>query len=68
MVKILMNITMKSLRKSVAIVSSRYLFILRQVVRENIRYGRLDATDEEVIKAAKMANAHHFIMQLTRWI
>lgn len=33
-------------------------------IMENIRYGRLDATDEEVIEAAKSANAHHFIMTL----
>ena len=33
-------------------------------VMENIRYGRLDATDEEVIEAAKLANAHGFIMRL----
>ena len=33
-------------------------------VRENIRYGRLDATDEEVIQAAKTASAHSFIMRL----
>lgn len=33
-------------------------------VKENIRYGRLDATDEEVIAAAKLANAHSFIMKL----
>lgn len=33
-------------------------------VMENIRYGRLDATDEECIKAAKLANAHEFIMML----
>jgi ATP-binding cassette subfamily B protein len=31
---------------------------------ENIRYGKLDATDEDVIKAAKLANAHGFIMRL----
>ena len=31
---------------------------------ENIRYGRPDATDEEVMEAAKLANAHEFIMQL----
>lgn len=35
-----------------------------ETVRENIRYGRLNATDEEVEEAAKLANAHHFIMQL----
>ena len=33
-------------------------------VKENIRYGRMDATDEEVIQAAKAASAHTFIMQL----
>ena len=33
-------------------------------VRENIRYGRLDATDEEVIAAAKIASAHSFIINL----
>ena len=33
-------------------------------IMENIRYGRLDATDEEVIEAAKLANAHDFIMML----
>ena len=32
-------------------------------IMENIRYGRLDATDEEVIAAAKAAHIHHFIMQ-----
>lgn len=33
-------------------------------VKENIRYGRLDATDEEVVEAAKLVNAHDFIMRL----
>ena len=33
-------------------------------VRENIRYGRLDATDEELVSAAKLANAHYFISHL----
>lgn len=33
-------------------------------VRENIRYGRLDATDEEIVNAAKLANAHYFISHL----
>lgn len=33
-------------------------------VRENIRYGRLDATDEEIVSAAKLANAHYFISHL----
>lgn len=33
-------------------------------IRDNIRYGRLDATDEEVEKAARLANAHDFIMMM----
>ncbi|MCZ2257446.1 ABC transporter ATP-binding protein [Sporosarcina sp. G11-34] len=39
-------------------------FLFEATVRENIRYGKLDATDEEVIDAAKKANAHRFIMRL----
>ncbi len=39
-------------------------FLFSGTVMENIRYGRLDATDEEVIEAAKMADADHFIQQL----
>ena len=35
-------------------------------IMENIRYGRLTATDEEVIEAAKLVNAHQFIMKLER--
>ncbi|MGI6160831.1 MAG: ABC transporter ATP-binding protein [Christensenellales bacterium] len=38
--------------------------LFADTVRENIRYGRLDATDEEVIEAAKMSNAHQFIKRL----
>ncbi|WP_441347709.1 ABC transporter ATP-binding protein [Sporosarcina sp. ACRSL] len=39
-------------------------FLFEATVMENIRYGKLDATDEEVIEAAKKANAHSFIMRL----
>ncbi len=39
-------------------------FLFSDTVMENIRYGRLDATDEECIKAAEMADADHFIRQL----
>ena len=39
-------------------------FLFSETVMENIRYGRLDATDDEVIAAAKMANADHFIRRL----
>ena len=39
-------------------------FLFSRSIKENIRYGRLDATDEEVINAAKAVNAHEFIMKL----
>ncbi|WP_017186277.1 ABC transporter ATP-binding protein [Alkalibacillus haloalkaliphilus] len=38
-------------------------FLFEGTIRENIRYGKLDATDDEVIEAAKKANAHSFIMK-----
>ena len=51
------------LRRSLGIVlQDTHLFTA--TVMENIRYGRLDATDEEVIAAAKLANAHEFIERL----
>ncbi|MBO4471305.1 MAG: ABC transporter ATP-binding protein [Clostridia bacterium] len=51
------------LRKNIAMVlQDTHLFT--GTVRENIRYGRLDATDEEVEEAAKLASAHSFIMRL----
>jgi len=51
------------LRRQLGIVlQDTYLFA--DTVMENIRYGRLDATDEEVIAAAKLANAHVFIHRL----
>ena len=51
------------LRKNIAVVlQDTHLFT--GTVRENIRYGRLDATDEEVEQAAKTASAHSFIMRL----
>src|SRR5690606_31866966 len=39
-------------------------FLFEATVLENIRYGRLNATDEEVMEASKKANAHEFIMKL----
>lgn len=51
------------LRRSLAMVlQDTHLFT--GTVRENIRYGRLDATDEEIVAAAKLANAHSFIRHL----
>jgi len=40
------------------------VFLFNGTVRENIRFGRPDATDEDIIKAAKVANAHEFILSL----
>ena len=57
------GITKHSMRKNVSIVlQDTYLF--NESVKDNIRCGNLDATDEEIINAAKIANAHQFIMQL----
>ncbi|MDE6744583.1 MAG: ABC transporter ATP-binding protein/permease [Lachnospiraceae bacterium] len=53
------------LRRSLGIVlQDTHLFT--GTVKDNIRYGRLDATDEEVVAAAKLANAHSFIMRLPK--
>ncbi len=55
----------ENLRSNIAMVlQDTHLFT--GTVRENIRYGRLDATDEEVIQAAKTASAHSFIMRLPK--
>ena len=55
------DVTLKSLRDHIGVVQQDvYLFM--GTIKENIRYGKPDATDEEVIKAAKLANAHDFIM------
>ncbi len=57
------DITLKSLRSQIGIVQQDvYLFV--GTVFENIRYGRPGASREEVIEAAKNANAHEFIMAL----
>lgn len=57
------NIKLESLRKSISIVLQD-TFLFSVSVRENIRYGRPNASDKEIEEAAKLANAHHFIKQL----
>ena len=57
------QVDMDDLRKSLGIVLQD-TFLFSDTVMENIRYGRLDATDDEVYEAAKMADADHFIRQL----
>jgi len=59
------HIRRDELRRHIAMVlQDTHLFT--GTVMDNIRYGRLDATDEEVIRAAKMASAHPFIMRLPK--
>ncbi len=57
------NITLKSLRNHIGIVQQD-VYLFAGTVFENIRYGKPDADREEVIAAAKNANAHEFIMSL----
>lgn len=57
------NVKKESLRKHMGFVLQDS-FLFRGTVRENIRYGRLEASDDEVVEAAKLANAHSFIMKL----
>lgn len=57
------SIKRSSLRKQIGTVLQD-AFLFETTVKENIRYGRLDATDEEVEQAARAANAHSFITKL----
>lgn len=57
------QIQRNSLRSALGIVLQN-TFLFSESVRNNIRYGRLDATDEEVERAARLANADHFIRRL----
>ncbi len=58
-------VTMESLRRQIGIVPQETM-LFSTTVWENIRYGRLDATEEEIVQAAKDANAHDFIMALPK--
>ena len=57
------DVTLDSLREQIGIVPQETM-LFSSSVRENIRYGRLDATDEEIEEAARAANAEEFILQL----
>lgn len=57
------TVTMQSLRDQIAVVSQD-VQLFNMTVRENIMYGRLDATKEDVEDAARAANAHQFILEL----
>ncbi|HBN83858.1 MAG TPA: ABC transporter ATP-binding protein [Clostridiales bacterium] len=57
------NITLESLRRQISLVSQD-VFLFNGTVRENILYGNPEATEEELVEAAKTANAHDFILEL----
>ena len=57
------DVTLDSLREQIGIVPQETM-LFSSSVRENIRYGRLDATNEEIEEAARAANAEEFILQL----
>ena len=57
------TVSLRSLRSQISIVSQE-AFLFNGTVRENILYGKLDATDDELAAAAHAANCHEFIMRL----
>lgn len=57
------DVTLESLRGNIGIVQQD-VFLFTGTIKDNILYGKHDATDEEVIRAAKRANIHEFIMKL----
>ena len=61
----LTKVSMHSLRKQMGVMTQDN-FIFQGTVRDNILYGKLDATEDEVIAAAKAVNAHEFIMKMEK--
>ena len=59
------TLTRESVRKNIGIVQQD-IYLFNASIKENILYGRLDATDEEVYEAAKRANIHDYIMTLEK--
>lgn len=59
----LKDVSIQSLRKQMGIMTQDN-FLFSGTIKDNIRYGRLDATDDEIIAAAKAVNAHEFIEKL----
>ncbi|MDO5435485.1 MAG: ABC transporter ATP-binding protein [Clostridia bacterium] len=59
------TLTLESIRRNIGIVQQD-IYLFNDSIRENIRYGRLDATDDEIIEAAKKANIHDYIMTLPK--
>lgn len=61
----LTKVSIRSLRKQMGVMTQDN-FIFHGTIRENILYGKLDATEEEMIRAAKAVNAHDFIMKMEK--
>ena len=61
----LKEVSLHSLRKQMGVMTQDN-FIFQGTIRENIMYGKLDATEEEMIAAAKAVNAHEFIMKMEK--
>lgn len=59
------TVSIESLRRQMGIMTQDQ-FLFSGTIKENIRYGKLDATDEEIEAAAKAVNAHEFIMRLPK--
>ena len=59
------EVSIESLRRQMGIMTQDN-FLFSGTIRDNIRYGKLDATDEEIVAAAKAVNAHDFIMRLEK--
>ncbi|NLC25220.1 MAG: ABC transporter ATP-binding protein [Fastidiosipila sp.] len=59
------NMTLRSLRDNIAMVQQD-VYLFNSSVRDNIAYGQYDASDEQIIAAAKQANIHDFIMTLSK--
>ncbi|MGF7400718.1 ABC transporter ATP-binding protein [Thermoanaerobacterium thermosaccharolyticum] len=59
------HVELESLRSQMGIMLQD-TFLFSATIKENIRYGKLDATDEEIIAAAKAVNAHDFIMKMEK--
>ncbi len=57
------SLTLESVRRNIGIVQQD-IYLFNDSMKENIRYGKLDATDEDIILAAKRANIHDYIMSL----
>lgn len=59
------NVSLESLRRQMGVMTQEN-FIFQGTVRENILYGKMDATEEELVAAAKAVNAHEFILKMEK--